>query len=204
MDRGSKFLAFAFPVQNEADASKALQRIKKDHLKARHYCTAIRLHPDGSLERSNDDGEPSGSAGKPILGQLVRNQLTNVMVIVVRYFGGTKLGIPGLNEAYKTSTSNAIQNGKIIKRKVYGTVRIDLSYEQLPSFINHCKQTGVLILKEDYTDTPSVIIGFSRSSLEAELKTTLQKLTGMNFMSIEEYALYMYIQIKLLKTEIIL
>jgi len=101
MERGSKFHAYAFPVQTEDEVHSILQALKKEHPKARHFCSALRLYPDASLERSNDDGEPSGSAGRPILGQLVKHDLTNVFVVVVRYFGGTKLGIPGLIEAYQ-------------------------------------------------------------------------------------------------------
>ena len=119
MDRGSKFLAYASPVANESEANLFLQKIKKDHPKARHYCSALRLNPDASLERINDDGEPSGSAGRPIMGQLIKHKLTNAMIIVVRYFGGTKLGVPGLIEAYKTSAANAINGATIVIKKSF-------------------------------------------------------------------------------------
>ena len=201
MDRGSKFLAYAFPVSNEHDANQFLQKIKKDHPKARHYCSALRLFPDASLERSNDDREPSGSAGKPILGQLVKYQLTNAMIIVVRYFGGTKLGVPGLIEAYKTSASNAIEASTIVKRKVYATVKIDLSYEQLPSFINHCRQLGVMIFKEEYIETPSLILGFSLSSVLEELKQTLHRYTEMDFEKVEDYAQHLNLTVEILREE---
>ena len=114
MNSGSKFYAYAYPLTSETAASDVLSQLKKDHPKARHFCTAIRLHADGSLSRSADDGEPSGSAGKPILGQLIKYGLTNVFVVVVRYFGGTKLGIPGLIEAYKTSTEEALRQASIV------------------------------------------------------------------------------------------
>src|SRR5687768_10464063 len=137
MDRGSKFLAYAFPAGSEKEANDILLKIKKDHPKARHYCFAYRLLPDASLERTDDDGEPSGSAGKPILGQLIKHRVTNAMIIVVRYFGGTKLGVSGLTEAYKTSASNAILSGQIIAKKVFAMIMIHPAYEQLPVLINH-------------------------------------------------------------------
>ena len=127
MERGSKFMAYAFPVSSEEESQHYLQSIIKNHPKARHFCSAMRLFPDASLERSSDDGEPSGSAGKPILGQLVKNNLTNVYLVVVRYFGGTKLGIPGLIEAYKTSAANAIAAGVILEKTVYTKVLIQLT-----------------------------------------------------------------------------
>ena len=203
MDRGSKFLAFAHPVQREEEAVRFLQSIRKEHPKARHFCTAMRLFPDASLERSNDDGEPSGSAGKPILGQLISHHLTNSFIVVVRYFGGTKLGVPGLIEAYRTSASNAIMNGTIIKRKIYATVRIDLAYEQLPLFINHCRRTGVRIFDERYNETPSIILGFTKSAVVDELKKTLQQYSQMDFDIPEDYARYMKITLEFLKEDII-
>lgn len=198
MDRGSKFLAYASPLESEHEARQFLQKIKKDHPKARHYCTAFRLLPDGSLERSNDDGEPSGTAGRPILGQLVKHQLTNAMIIVVRYFGGTKLGVPGLIEAYKTSALNAIEAGTIIKRKVYSTVRIGLSYEQLPSFINHCRQLEVKIFNENFNESPSLILGFSNSSID-ELNEILRLYSQMDFDKLEQYARHLQMTIEILK-----
>ena len=201
MDRGSKFIAYAAPVPGELEANQFLQKIKKEHPKARHYCTAIRLFPDASLERSNDDGEPSGSAGKPILGQLVKHQLTNAMIIVVRYFGGTKLGVPGLIEAYKTSASNAISKGAIVKRKVYATAKVNLSYEQLPTFINHCKQSDVMIIKEEYGDSPTLFLGFSRSSIHEELKETLHTFSQMDFENVEDYAQHLNMMIEIQNEE---
>lgn len=204
MDRGSKFLAFAYPVQSEEEATRIIQSIRKNHPKARHFCTSFRLFADASLERSNDDGEPSGSAGRPILGQLVKYNLTNAMIVVVRYFGGTKLGVPGLIEAYKTSASNAILNGIISKRKVYATVRIDLAYEQLPLFINHCINSGIPVFDKAYNETPSVIVGFSKSSLENGLMKTFQQFTQMDFKTLEDYEGYLKMKIQLLLAEEIL
>src|SRR5688500_4829386 len=108
-DRGSRFVAFAYPIQTAEQFKKQLKILKEDHPKAAHHCFAYRIGTDGTNFRSSDDGEPTGSAGKPILGQIDSKSLTNISVIVVRYFGGTLLGVPGLINAYKTVTSFALQ-----------------------------------------------------------------------------------------------
>jgi uncharacterized YigZ family protein len=106
-DRGSRFLAYAFPVQNTDDFKKRLKALKEEHPKAAHHCFAYRIGNDNNVFRSGDDGEPSGSAGKPILGQIDSKGLTNTAIVVVRYFGGTLLGVPGLINAYKMVSSLA-------------------------------------------------------------------------------------------------
>jgi len=117
-DRGSKFIAYAYPVYTEKDWQKHLEEVKKLHFKARHHCYAYRLGLDGNQFRANDDGEPSGTAGRPILGQIDSFGLTNVFVVVVRYFGGTKLGTSGLINAYRESTATAFRNAQIIEKTV--------------------------------------------------------------------------------------
>jgi uncharacterized YigZ family protein len=201
MEKGSKFLAYAFPVMSEKEAYEALSKIKKDHPKARHYCHAFRLFPDSSLERMDDDGEPSGTAGRPILGQIFKHSLTNAMIIVVRYFGGTKLGISGLTEAYKTSASSAIDAGKIILRKVFAMVRIELAYEQLPSLVNHFKQAGIPIFKEEYNDTPAIVIGVSKSNYNQELIAIFHRFCHMDFKDVDHYLKHLNLQIEILKEE---
>ncbi len=118
-DRSSRFLAYAYPIQSTDDFKNYLQQLKKEHPKAVHHCFAYRLGLDGNNFRISDDGEPSGTAGKPILGQIESKGLTNVLVIVVRYFGGTLLGVPGLINAYKTATAMALQLTPIIRKAVY-------------------------------------------------------------------------------------
>ena len=204
MDRGSKFLAYAFPINSEAEASMALQKIRKDHPKARHFCTAFRLFHDPAIERSNDDGEPSGSAGKPILGQLIKNNITNVMIVVVRYFGGTKLGIPGLIEAYKTSAAKAIGSGIIIERKLFLKVRIHMSYETLLPFLNHCRQSGIPILDETYEERASFILCFGKSEIEKELMKTLHHYSKMDFKNLDDYVSHLGMIIEFLPGELII
>jgi uncharacterized YigZ family protein len=126
-DRGSKFIAYAFPIQNVEEFKQRLNDIKKEHPKATHHCFAYRLGMDGNNFRVSDDGEPSGSAGRPILGQIDSKQLTNTLVIVVRYFGGTLLGVPGLINAYKSATVMALQLTPVVPKPV--TTRYTLQFD---------------------------------------------------------------------------
>ena len=126
-DRGSKFLAYAYPVFSIPEIKDRLQALKKEHPKAVHHCLAWRLGTDGTQYRANDDGEPSGSAGKPILGQIDSLGLTNVLVVVVRYFGGTLLGVPGLINAYKTATAMAL--GAVPKTEKWIEVLYDINFD---------------------------------------------------------------------------
>ena len=203
MDRGSKFLSFAFPIENEAEAIAIVQKIRKANSKARHFCTAWRIFPDASLERSADDGEPSGSAGKQILGQLVKHDLTNVMIVVVRYFGGTKLGIPGLIEAYKTSAANAILDENIIERKVLSKVHFRMKHEAYPKFMNYCKQAGIPILKESFDEKADFILCFNKSDTEKETIKALKEYSMMDFLKIEDYLTYLEMTVEFLPDSII-
>jgi uncharacterized YigZ family protein len=127
-DRGSRFLAYAFPVNNVEDFKKRLKELKEEHPKAAHHCFAYRLGMDMNQFRSSDDGEPSGTAGKPILGQIDSKSLTNVAVVVVRYFGGTLFGVPGLINAYKTATSLALQLTPIIEKPILVQYELQFDY----------------------------------------------------------------------------
>jgi uncharacterized YigZ family protein len=143
-DRGSKFIAFAFPITDITDFKKQLQGLKDEHPKAVHHCSAYRIGTDGNTFRSSDDGEPSGSAGKPILGQIDSKQLTNLAVVVVRYFGGTLLGVPGLINAYKTVTALALQTTPIIQKAIEIKYRLQFDYT---------KMNEVMIIVKKYSCT---------------------------------------------------
>jgi uncharacterized YigZ family protein len=130
-DRGSKFLAYAYPIQNEEDTKMYLSELREIHPKAVHHCYAYRLGLDRTQYRANDDGEPSGSAGKPILNTIYSHDLTNVLVVVVRYFGGTLLGVPGLINAYKVATDDALKQAQIIIRHVCDVYTLTYPYEQM-------------------------------------------------------------------------
>ena len=140
-DKGSKFIALAYPVTDEKKIKEKLDEVRKKYHDARHHCYAYRLGFDKLVYRINDDGEPSGTAGKPIFGQLLSNDLTNVLVIVVRYFGGTKLGISGLIKAYKTATMEALKEELFITKKVLDVYEVNFNYEQMNEVMK--------ILKED-------------------------------------------------------
>ena len=148
-DKGSRFLAFAYPVLTAEQVKKHVDDLRQEHHKARHWCYAYRLGVDGNQFRANDDGEPSGSAGRPILGQIDSFELTDVLVVVVRYFGGTLLGVPGLIHAYKTSTQMALENAQIIERNIEKTVRIRCEYPYLNETIRIAKNHQAEIIKQN-------------------------------------------------------
>ena len=128
---------------------KHVDDLRQEHHKARHWCYAYRLGVDGNQFRANDDGEPSGSAGRPILGQIDSFELTDVLVVVVRYFGGTLLGVPGLIHAYKTSTQMALENAQIIEKNIEKTVRIRCEYPYLNEAIRIAKNHQAEMIEQD-------------------------------------------------------
>jgi len=139
-DRGSKFLAYAYPVVSASAVKEKIQALKKEHPKAVHYCYAYRIGTNGTQFRAVDDGEPSGSAGKPILGQIDSMGLTNVMVAVVRYFGGTLLGVPGLINAYKTATNLALENAPTAEKWIEKLTEINFDYPAMGEVLYLLKQ----------------------------------------------------------------
>jgi uncharacterized YigZ family protein len=151
-EKGSKFLAFAFPAESEEEVQDRLTDIRKEFHDARHHCYAYRLGNKGETFRANDDGEPNHSAGDPILGQLRSFNLTNSLVVVVRYFGGTKLGVSGLINAYRTAAEEALRNGRI--REVAVTVSIDLEYpyESTNEVMRLISDFSATVSKQQFTD----------------------------------------------------
>ncbi|WP_411811279.1 IMPACT family protein [Chryseobacterium scophthalmum] len=129
-EKGSKFIGFAFPVNNEAELKNALEKIRTEHPKATHHCYAFRMGLNGENYRANDDGEPSGSAGLPIYNQLLANEITNVLVISVRYYGGTKLGVSGLVKAYKESAKITLEEAQIITKELETEIEIQFQFNQ--------------------------------------------------------------------------
>ncbi len=142
-DNGSKFLAFAYPVTTEEEIKGIIQGLKKEYYDARHHCYAYRLGHTGAIWRMNDDGEPSSTAGRPIYGQILSAELSDILVVVVRYFGGIKLGVPGLIRAYKTSTADAIANATIIEKIATEPYRIIFDYLQMNSVMKRLKDLGL-------------------------------------------------------------
>lgn len=148
-DKGSKFLAYAFPINDEKDFKNHLSELKKEHPKANHYCFAYRLGTDGNNFRASDAGEPAGTAGRPILGQIDSKEYTNILIVVIRYFGGTLLGVPGLINAYKTAAALALQVVPGIKKPIYKSIQFDFDYTKLNDVMNWIKKLdGVIDYQE--------------------------------------------------------
>jgi len=144
-DRGSKFFAFAYPVRDEDEIKRNLLELRELHPKAVHHCYAWRLGTDKNHFRANDDGEPSGSAGRPILNTIYSAQLTNVLVVVVRYFGGTLLGVPGLINAYKISTEEALAHAVVVDKNVTDHYLLTYQYEKMNQIMKIIKDMDLVI-----------------------------------------------------------
>lgn len=155
-EKGSKFLAFLYPVSDVEEVKTLVEGAKSEFFDARHVCYAYRLGREGNLWRAVDDGEPSGTAGRPILGQLLSAEITNVLAIVVRYFGGTKLGVSGLINAYKSATTDAIANAEIIERTVDKEMLLEFHFNQTNSVMQLIRKFDAKI-KEQIYDNKTVI-----------------------------------------------
>ena len=169
-DRGSKFFAFAYPAKDIDSCKKILAQLKKEHGKAVHHCLAYRLGVDGSTFRVSDDGEPAGSAGRPILGQIDSKGLTNVLVVVVRYFGGTLLGIPGLINAYKTATALALQLSPIIKKPIEIAYELNFDYNQMNEVMLLVKQYNCSVVEQSAQLFIQLQIGIPKNRLDEVLE----------------------------------
>ena len=165
-DRGSKFIAYAFPIETTDDFKKQLQLLKKEHPKAVHHCFAYRIGTDGNNFRSSDDGEPSGSAGKPILGQVDSRGVTNTAVIVVRYFGGTLLGVPGLINAYKTATALALQLTPAVQKQVEIVHIIEFEYTKMNEVMMVLKQCNCRVISNHMQLFCIIKAGIPKTRLE--------------------------------------
>lgn len=172
-DRGSKFLAFAYPVRTEEEALERVEALRKEHFKARHHCFAWRLGLDGQRFRANDDGEPSGTAGRPILGQIDAAGLTDVAVVVVRYFGGTLLGTSGLIQAYRESAADALRQAPAVEKIVQDHFVFAVDYALLPDLMNALKKFDIDIFQQDFGDTGARLgTGIRKSEAAAKLLQT--------------------------------
>ncbi|MCB0760452.1 MAG: YigZ family protein [Flavobacteriales bacterium] len=155
--KGSKHFGFAIPVRSEEEIKEHLDRIRGEHHAARHHCYAWRLGLDKSRFRANDDGEPSNSAGKPILGQIESFDLTNILIVVVRYFGGTKLGVGGLIDAYRTAARMAIEAGTIVEQQEMDRFRIVFPYAQMGTIMGQLKKMDLPQSDQQFDLTCSLI-----------------------------------------------
>ena len=184
-DRGSKFLAYTFPASTIIEFKERLAEVKKEHPKATHHCFAYRIGLDGNNFRVSDDGEPSGSAGRPILGQIDSKQVTNVLVVVVRYFGGTLLGVPGLINAYKSAASLALQVTPIIQKPFLVNYRIQFDYTQMNEVMRLVKLFDCTVLKQETNLFCSLEIGIPKNRVE-DMLFKLKDLRSIEIKSLTE------------------
>lgn len=170
-EKGSKFIAYSFPVHSEENVKEKLEEIKKLEHSARHHCYAYILNPDKSAQRANDDGEPSSTAGKPILGQILSNDLTNILIVVVRYFGGVKLGVPGLIRSYKTAALDAISNSEIITKIIKEQFAVSFKYPQMNEVMRLVKEYNLEVVNTDFQIECNLIFAVAKSKSEEVVET---------------------------------
>ncbi len=162
----SKFLTYAYPVETEEEIKEYLDALRKRWFDATHHCYAWRLGPHGEQFRANDDGEPSSTAGKPILGQLLSNEITNCLVVVVRYFGGTKLGVPGLIAAYKESTAQVLAECEVIERTVDVVLKVEFSYIVMNDIMRIVKDMQPKVLSQEFDNLCTMHLSIRESESE--------------------------------------
>jgi uncharacterized YigZ family protein len=180
-EKGSKFLAFAYPVKNEMEIRERLAALRKEYFDARHHCYAWMLGPEKKEFRANDDGEPNHSAGDPILGQIRSNNLTNVLIVVVRYFGGTKLGVGGLIAAYKAAAADALREGNSIEEEVMVDLEWDFSYSNMNEVMRLVKEFDLHLLKQQFDTECKVWVKARMANRDALLaRITLLKDLGVS------------------------
>jgi len=166
-EKGSKFLAFIFPVEDVCQVKNHLSQLRKEYFDARHHCFAYRLGLTGDVWRINDDGEPSSTAGRPILGQILSNSLSDILIVVVRYFGGIKLGVPGLINAYRSAASDAISNAVIITKTACGTLQLHFGYGVMNDVMKTIKDFSASPCAQDFGMECSMTVRIRLSELEA-------------------------------------
>jgi uncharacterized YigZ family protein len=169
-EKGSKFIAYAFPVSCETDIKNEIDKLKKEYYDARHHCYAYMLGADKKNFRANDDGEPSSTAGKPILGQILSSDLTNILIVVIRYFGGTKLGVSGLIRAYKTAAFDAISNAEIIDKTVNDIYDIHFDYLVMNDVMRIIKEEQPLQVDQDFNLTCRITLSIRQSEVDKILE----------------------------------
>lgn len=181
----SRFIAYALPARTEEEALEQVNQLRRKYYDARHCCWAYRLGQDGSITRSNDDGEPSGTAGKPILGQLLSHNLTEVLIVVIRYFGGIKLGTSGLIEAYRAAAQEAIANATIVERIIERSFSIFFGYELMGEVMRLVKDSGARVLEQEFLEACRLVV--SRRADEVEpLYDRIARLYGTELSWIDE------------------
>jgi uncharacterized YigZ family protein len=182
-DRGSRFIGYACPVKSAVEAKDRLNEIKKEHPKATHHCFAYRIGADGSSHRVSDDGEPSGTAGRPILGQIDSKELVDVLVVVVRYFGGTLLGVPGLINAYKSAASLALQMTPLAQKPVEKEYRVQFDYTQINDIMTLVKQYNCRVVQQEMQLFCNMTLAIPRNRV-AEVSYKLQDMRNVEISAV--------------------
>jgi uncharacterized YigZ family protein len=177
-DKGSKFIAYAHPVKNEEEIKGILDDLRKKHYDARHHCYAWALGPTRDAFRVNDDGEPSGTAGKPIYGQILSHDITNVVIVVVRYFGGTKLGVRGLINAYKAATADAIENNTIVEMLIREVYELQFEYPLMNDVMKVLKDHDLNQLSHDFALSCKLTFEVRKNKAD-EIKGIFQTIYGV-------------------------
>jgi len=177
-DKGSKFIAFAYPLLSENEVKAHLVKLKTEHTKANHFCYAYRLTPDKNVYRVNDDGEPSGTAGRPILNALLSAGLTNILIVVVRYFGGTLLGVPGLINAYKSAAAEAVKISEIVEKTVNDIYEIQFDYLVMNDVMRIVKEQQLTILDQQFDNACKIKFEVRKSQLNQVLQR-IEKQSGV-------------------------
>ncbi|HPD96106.1 MAG: YigZ family protein [Bacteroidales bacterium] len=176
-EKGSKFIALAFPASSEEQVKEVLDELRKSYHDARHHCYAYSLGARGDKWRMNDDGEPSGTAGKPIYGQLQSFEVTNILAVVIRYFGGTKLGVSGLINAYKTATHDALANAKVITKTVNDIFKLTFGYTVMNDIMRIIKETDVEIKSQNFDNVCSIVTSVRQKQVD-EFLQRVKKVDG--------------------------
>lgn len=177
-DKGSKFIGYVYPIKSELEVKNLIAKLKVEHAKARHFCWAIRLTPDRSVFKLNDDGEPSGTAGRPILNTLLSVDVTNILVVVVRYFGGTLLGVPGLINAYKNATIEVLKENNIVSKTVNELYQVNFDYLAMNQVMRIVKDEQLDIITQEF-DTNCVIKFEVRKANLNQVLGKLEKVDGI-------------------------
>lgn len=178
-ERGSRFLAYAWPVEDEPSIREHIEQLRKRYYDATHHCYAWRLGAAGEESRSNDDGEPSGTAGKPILGQMLSSGITNALIVVVRYFGGTKLGTPGLIAAYRESAREVIGRCEIVQRTVDVVLELGFPYVAINDVMKVVRESAAAIISQHFDNVCSMKLSIRQGRAE-ELRGRLEKIEGID------------------------
>jgi uncharacterized YigZ family protein len=180
-ERSSKFLSYAWPVTGEDEIKEHLDVLRKKYYDATHHCYAWRLGPRGETWRANDDGEPSGTAGKPILGQMLSTEVTDCLIVVVRYFGGTKLGVPGLIAAYKDGAAEVLAAAEIVERTVDATFEIEFAYEAMNDVMRVVKEMEPRVEHQHFDNLCRMRLSIRRGRAD-ELAGRLEKVEGLTIL----------------------